>query len=165
MHSFDAVGSTLGDIDPCRRRPGEGDHIDVWVLGDRSADGAASSINEIVDPFGNTSLMEDLGNDMSGKRRNLRRFVDHRVTRRQSRYDLAHDLVDWPIPWRYHSDHTDRLSSNHRARPFRVFEDIGTQRLDSGLEVKEADTHLHFLRELDRGTELLHKSVHQVLTT
>src|SRR5262249_23916654 len=57
------------------------------------------------------------------------------------------------------------LSSNHRARPFRVFEGISTQRLDSGLEVKEAHPHLYFLGELGRGTEFLHKSVHQVLAT
>src|SRR5215475_8263609 len=162
MHSFDTVGSTFGDIDPCRRRPGEGDHIDVWVLGDRSADAEASSINEVIDPFGNTSLMQDLGNDMSGKRSNLRRLVDYRVARRQSRYDLAHDLVDWPIPWSHHSDHPEGLSSNHGARPLRVFERIATQRLDGGLEVKEAYPHLHFLRELGWGTEFLHESVRQL---
>src|SRR5262249_52921156 len=114
---------------------------------------------------GNTSLMEDLGNDMSRKRRKLRRLVDHCVTCRQSRYDLAHDLVDRPIPWRHHSDHTERLSSNHRARPLRVFEGIGTQRLDIGLEVKNAPPRLYFHREFGRGTELLNKCVRQVLAT
>src|SRR5262245_5561660 len=121
MHAFDAVGCALCDIDPCGRRPGEGHHIDVWVLGDRSADGAASSINEIIDPLGNTGLVQDFGYDMSGKRRNLRRLVDHRVTSRQSRYNLAHDLVDRPIPWRHHSDHADGLASNHRASPLGAY--------------------------------------------
>jgi hypothetical protein len=165
MHAFDAVGSALGDIDSCRRRPGEGDHIDVRVLGDRRADGGASSINEIIDALGSTGLMQDLGNDMSGERRNLRRLVDHRVTSRQSRYDLAHDLVDRPIPGRHHSDHTDGLPSNHCARPLGVFERIGFQCLDGGLEVKEADSRLHFLRELCWGPEFLHESVRQVLVT
>src|SRR5262245_11650296 len=49
--------------------------------------------------------------------------------------------------------------------PGGVLEGIGTQRLDGGLEVKEANSHLHFHRELGGGPELLDESVRQVLVT
>jgi hypothetical protein len=50
--------------------------------------------------------------------------------------------ADWPVPRRDYADYTDRLAANRRPSTLSMFESVGLERLDPGLQVKEAYTGL-----------------------
>src|SRR5258707_11084199 len=125
--------------------------------------GRTSTVDEIVYPLRDTGLVKDLCDDMGCEGRDLRRLVHHRVAGRQSGHDLAHDLVDRPVPRRDHADYTDCLAPNRRPSTLSVLEGVGLEHLDPCLQVKETHTDLQVFGECRRRAELLNERVRQVL--
>jgi hypothetical protein len=125
--------------------------------------GRTLPIDKIVDPLWDTSAVKDLCNDMGRERRDLRRLVHHRAASRQSGHDLAHDLVDRPVPRCNHADDTDCLAPDRRPSTLSVLEGVGLERLDPGLQVKETRTDMQVLGEFRGRAELLDERVRQVL--
>ena len=108
-NALHGICGIFGDLNACARRSGKRDHIDFRVAGQRVTDGSARAMDHIEHAFGETGFLDHFSEELSRKRRHLAWLQNHSAARNQRWTDLAHDLVNRPVPRRDQHANADRL--------------------------------------------------------
>ena len=109
---LDGLCAELSDALAGAGRAGEGDHVDVGMLGDRLADGRPVPRHEVEHAGRQADLVDDLGEDERIDRRDLARLEHHRAAGGHGVGGLRGDLVQRVVPRRDAADDTDRLADD-----------------------------------------------------
>ena len=152
--TLDGIGRTLGDVDACAGRAGEGNHVDAGMLAHRCADIGTEAVDQIEHTLRHAGLMKNFRENQRGRRRIFRRLQDHGAARRDRRRDLAGDLVERPVPRRDHTDDAHRLAHEHGGA-HRLFELILLQGIEGGHQMAKARAGLHLFRHRQRRAHLV----------
>ena len=153
-HALHGIGGRLRDLDTGARRLRERHHVDIRVARQRVAHFVPVAVHEVEHAGRHAGFVQDLREQDRAERRDLARLEHHRATGRERRRDLAHDLVDRPVPRRDQRAYADRLVRHQQRIGLRA-EAERLQRADRLFEVRGADGRLHRARECDRRAHLL----------
>ena len=122
--------------------------------GQCGADARPVTVDEVEHAGGNACGVEDLGHDGGGERCHLGGLEHHGAAGGQRRGDLAHDLVERPVPRRDEAADADRLLDDAVSAAVLAEGEAG-QLGGGGHQVAEADRHLRGVGEADGGAHLL----------
>ena len=101
------LGASLLDLAADEGGAGEGDLVDVGVLGDRRADGVAVTDKNVDDTRREASLLDELTKTERGQGGDLRRLVDDSVAGGECRAKLPAGVHDGEVPWDNETANTD----------------------------------------------------------
>src|SRR5437867_624689 len=155
-------GGGRGDGDARPGGAGEGDHVDVRVRRNGGAHGRPVAVHHVEDAGGDARLVEDVGEQVAGQRRDLARLEHHRAPRRQRRRHLAGDLVHGPVPRGDEAADADGLPAHERRAP-QLLELEAPEHLRHLEEVGEPGRGLRRAREPDRRPHLLRDGLGHLL--
>ena len=118
------------------------------------SDGRPVTVYEIEYPLWNPRLVHDFGKNNAADWRDLTGLEHHRAARSDGGGDLAHDLIERPIPGSDETNHTDGLAYDASAASIEG-KLKGSERLDRGFEMYLAGPSLSFACKLERRAHLL----------
>jgi hypothetical protein len=160
--ALDGVGGGLGDGYARARGPGEGDHREARVPGERIAHLRARAVDQGEGARRHTRVVQDFRVDLCGEGRVLRRFEDRRAAGRQRRKDLERDLVDRPVPRRDEAHRPDRFAQERVAVRERPALFLRLKSLDEAVRVADPGLGLHLARHGDRYAHLERNRLREV---
>ncbi|CAM5271146.1 hypothetical protein STENM36S_05617 [Streptomyces tendae] len=120
---LDRDGGGLGDLGAAGQAAGEGDQVDVGVLGEPGADGVAGAGDDVRDAGGEAGLDEQVDQGDRGERRDLARLDHEGVAGGEGRGDLPTGLEERVVPGSDHRADADRLVHDDAV-------DVGRARVD-----------------------------------
>ena len=160
-HTLDAVGCGLGHGNARARGAREGHHVYAGVGGHGLAHTGAVAVDEVEDAGRHARLVKHLGHEQGIERGDLRGLEHHGAACGQGRGNLAHDLVDGPVPGRDHADHAHGLVHDGRAA-LHMFEGKVLEDLDGGAQMGHTHGGLRRLGQPQRRPHLLRDGLHKV---
>ncbi len=164
-NALDRIGGVLADGDTRPRRTGEGHHVDVLVLRQRSPGMDAVAIDEVEDAGRKARLFDHLGVEHGVQRREFAGFQDAGAAGRKRRDDLERDLVDRPVPRRDETADADRLTQERVAVRQLFLEFQALQGIDEALKMTDAHIRLLLAAHRSRRTEFGRDGVGHFIVT
>ena len=137
VHALHGVGRRLGDEDarPCRSR--EGHEVHPGMSRNGLTDGGAVAVDEIEHALGHTGRVHHLGEEDGVEGSDFARLQHHGAAGGEGRGDLAHDLVDRPVPGGDEAAHPDGLAHDE-GTSLEVLELVGLQNRDHLVEMAQS---------------------------